>query len=491
MGAKRDPLRFSEKYGRIRALQSTAREEPPVPESVVQCVWYDQLFAEEHLRTASGRGLKVLWPGWWNHGAGPDFKGAQIEFDGQPVVGDVEIHLAHGDWKGHKHHLDARYDHVCLVVVLQPEAPTAPPITSQGDRIPTLLLPLFLEEDIRTLADALPIDDYPALSRASAGQCAALSERSGPAQIMGLLALAGEWRTLTRARALRERMERVGPDQAIYEAFLSACGFGPFKVSFRTIARQFPYERVRQLASQDPLLSEAALLQIAALLPDALPAGTGAVPHFARLSALRRDKLAGLKRLPLTWRGTGLRPINYPERRLAGAARFLRRTAAEGLTNALESVWQQDLTPLGRRRVLEDFFPKAMGFWAAHCTWTGKRLKTPCAPLGPGRVRSIIGNVFVPAALALARQHKDRLREERVLEFFSVLPKEPDNRILKTMTPRLLGRTESPRLNFRAQQGLLQLYGDWCESNPSCTNCTVMRFMLSSCPEPDGEKQHA
>jgi len=282
---------------------------------------------------------------------------------------------------------------------------------------------------------------------------------------------------LNKARALRERMDRVGADQAVYEAFLAACGFSHFKHHFRAVARQLPYERVCQLGRKDPLLLETALLQIAGLLPNTLPEGTSAVPHFARLRALRRDHLGGMRSLPLVWRRAYVRPTNNPERRLAGAARFLARTAADGLVETLEGVWRADLKPIERRRAFEALFASPMGFWAIHCTWAGKKMQQPTAPLGPARVRSIIGNVFVPAALATARRDRDRIKEEKVFEFFVRLPKESDNQILRVMIPRVFGQSPKPRLDFRTQQGLLQMYQDWCESNPSCRGCSLIQYL--------------
>jgi hypothetical protein len=45
----------------------------------------------------------------------------------------------------------------------------------------------------------------------------------------------------------------------------------------------------------------------------------------------------------------------------------------------------------------------------------------------------------------------------------------------------MLGDAARLKLDFRTQQGLLQLHQDWCESNPSCQNCAVMQFV-----EPNG-----
>lgn len=469
-------MRFSEKYGQVRTLRSRAGDDAGrIREYVLQCIWYDQLFSDEGLCTSDGRSLRVLSPGWWNHSEGPDFKGAQFELRGEIVAGDVEIHFTHSDWKQHGHHLDSRYDGVRLVVTVESQPPATLPSTSLGRAIPTLLLANFLEDDIREIADSLPIEAYPYSVPSTAGRCATLVATCSKAQFGKLLELAGEWRMLSKARMVRERIERVGADQAIYESFLAACGFSRYKHHFRVVAQQLPYDRVRQLAGKDPLLVEAAFLQLAGLLPDALPENTTAVAHFARLRSLRRDELAGLKRLPLTWQCTGVRPTNYPERRLAGAARFLSRTALAGLAETLNQIWHVDLSPVARRRSFEALFPTPMGFWAEHCNWVGRKLHTPTAPLGPGRARSIIGNVFIPAALAVARRQKDRLGEEKVFELFAALPKEADNHILKIMVPRIFGEGEKPKLRFRAQQGLLQLYQDWCEPNPSCRNCSMLR----------------
>lgn len=469
--------RFSERYGRMRTLAGEVREhEPALPEYALQCVWYDHLFSEDGLATEEGHRLRVISPGWWNTQEGPDFRGAQVEFNGEVFTGDVEIHTEQSGWRAHGHHLDARYDGVILHVVLHAGA-GAPPITSEGRLIPTLTLDRRLDGDLRLLSELGPPEDYPYEAEASSGACAALAAEHGLEPLAQFLELAGEWRMLNKARALRQRMEHAGADQALYEDLMYACGFGRFKHHFRAIARHLPYDRVRQLAQDDPMLLEAALLQIAGLLPENLPEGTGAAPHFARLRSLRRDRLAGLKHLPLTWQRTGIRPVNNPERRLAGIARFLARTSSEGLAASLDRIWKMDFKPIERRRAFEELFPRPLGFWATHCTWTGKKMTHPVAPIGAGRVRSIIGNVFVPAALAQARRRRNRTWEENVLAFFTALPKEPDNHIIKSMLARVQPPGEKLRLNFRRQQGLIQVYHDWCYPNPSCRSCSVLRFL--------------
>lgn len=466
---------FSEAYGRRLAIVEDGGAD--IPEQIVQAIWFDQQFQSDGLRTHKGDEIRILSPGWWNRNEGPDFKDAQIELRGEVRQGDIEVHLDHASWKGHGHHVDARYDNVLLVAVLQNEAPRELPVTSEGRAIPCLLLSNYLLEDIHELAQRMPVDPLNDEASLSRGFCASVAQAYGTERVHAFVQQAGEWRLLNKSRLLRERIERAGPDQALYEAVMTACGYSRYKQHFRAVAQQLPYDRVRQLAQQDPLLVEAACLQLAGLLPDSLPQDATAVPHFARMRALRRDHLDGLRSLPLVWKRVGVRPNNYPERRMAGAARFFARTSKQGLAAELDRIWKADAKPLERRRMFEVLFPRPMGFWADHCTWTGKRLAKPVALIGHARIRSIIGNVFLPYGLALARQQRDAEAERRVFELFTKFPKEEANRIVTLMVPRVFGEKPPKRIDFRTQQGLLQVYQDHCEPDPSCRTCRMIPYL--------------
>lgn len=468
-------FRFSERYGQLRLLRASVREErAQLSEHSIQCLWYDQLFRSEGLVTIEGQRVRVVSPGWWNRSEGPDFRGAQIEFNGQLQSGDVEIDMEPSGWRAHGHAVDHRYDDVILHIVFDGKPALNVTHTSAGRGVPTLLLRPHLLEDHFDWAQAVDEDGGgQPQTCAMPGRCAGLLATQGIEPLREFLMLAAEWRMLQKARALRERMDRLGPSAAIYEDLLYACGFSHFKHHFRAVARALPYDRARQLARKDPLLLEAAMLQLAGLLPSELPEGNHGIPHFARLRAHRHEELPTLRALPLTWKRVGVRPVNYPERRMAGAALLIARTAPQGLAESLMVAWRSAETPIAQRRALEALFPKALGFWARHCTWTGKDMATAVAPLGPGRVRSIVGNVFIPAALAVARHERDRSFEEVVLRFFRALPPEPDNHIVQRMLPRVAGGKDALKLSFQIQQGLLQMHQDWCEPNPSCRNCSL------------------
>src|SRR5579863_1990912 len=100
------------------------REEPvPAPSELeVQALWFEQLH-QPLLTTDDGRTVEIIQPGFWNHGAGPDFTRAVVRFgkDGkaedEATIGNVEVHLRPADWNAHGHHADPAYDGTILHVV--------------------------------------------------------------------------------------------------------------------------------------------------------------------------------------------------------------------------------------------------------------------------------------------------------------------------------------------------------------------------------------
>ena len=193
VASNRDPARFSEQYARLRALGPVAARERAgtIGEDVVQTIWYDQLYRAADLRTADGVRLRVVSPGWWNRGDGPDFRAAQIEFDGRLRTGDVEIHLTASGWKQHGHHLDARYDSVILHVVLDGDEADPRAVTASGRPVPVAALRPCLDEDVAALAERLDLEPAGQRLEGTFGRCSGLVEAYGSGKLMELLHLAG------------------------------------------------------------------------------------------------------------------------------------------------------------------------------------------------------------------------------------------------------------------------------------------------------------
>ncbi len=471
MNGPTDQKAFSSAYDAFRVPDRCLEEGTAFLEEDLQALWHTAAFPDR-LFTQEGHRIRIVSPGWWNKLPGPDFRNAQVEFNGKVCTGDIEIHGNAVDWYAHGHHTDPGYNNVILHVVQTiPQKAARPAVTSSGRKIATLMIPGELLHKNRAHYEEIP---------ERCGQCARTLTRQGAHTLDCFLDLAGEWRLLDKARRIRERMARVGAEQAVYEAFMTACGYSQYKKAFQLVAEALPYDRARQLAQQDPMTLEAAFLRLADLWPETWPYETAAPEHYKRISTLVRDHLPGLKSLGLIWPRTASRPANSPERRLAGAARFLTRTADRGLDKRLDLIWRQSTASVERRRALENLFGGATGFWANHYRWQGKRVRNAAAPLGEGRIRTIIGNVLIPAALAAARSNThDAGLEKNVYELFIHLPKEPENQIHRRMMQWLAFGEREVKMNFRRQQGLMQIHEDWCAHNPSCHNCSVLAYLRS------------
>ena len=91
---------------------------PPISERLIYHIWDGQHLTKKGLWTVDHKRLLVRHPGQWNVDTGPDFKAAKLELEGNPLLGDVEIHAKPSDWYTHEHHLNPRYNSVVLHAVL-------------------------------------------------------------------------------------------------------------------------------------------------------------------------------------------------------------------------------------------------------------------------------------------------------------------------------------------------------------------------------------
>lgn len=113
-------------------------------------------------RAEAGQPIRVITSGRWNHGPGPDFRGAQIlDATGRARRGDVEFHLRPNDWIQHGHNGDAAYDDVLLHIVEHDGARRGKTAASGSTdpRVPeAVVLPPAESIGAPRMANALPCD---------------------------------------------------------------------------------------------------------------------------------------------------------------------------------------------------------------------------------------------------------------------------------------------------------------------------------------------
>lgn len=306
----------------------------------VQAIWYDALLRPKRLVTRRGSEVRVVSPGEWNLGPGPDFTDAVLEIgsDRRRVVGDVEIHLTPSDWDFHEHGADPRYRNVIAHVTWRcgPDPATLP------SGAVSIWIGRFVSGNPAFSPEQIDLMAYPYARLPLEGRPCAATFGRDPDRAFPVLRAAGEHRLRMKARRLLGRLCAAKGDrlQVFYEEVMTALGYRKNQSQFRRVAERVP---IADLPTETKA-AETALL------------------------------VAGSFE---SWDRAGCRPRNTPERRLRSAAEVFTATSALRLADA------------------DDFSPGACRTMVAalcgeHC-------------MGRGRAAAILANVIVPMALAEER----------------------------------------------------------------------------------------
>ena len=467
-----------------RALRAAAQRPPPEEpviaenngvdedfqpaELFLQALWREQRLTTP-LRATDGRCLEVVAPGVWNVGAGPDFRDARLLVDGRERRGAVEVHRTLKDWWRHGHDRDPAYANVILHVVWEPPAAgtAAPP----GDA-PCLVLGPALPAEWQTLFTELRLSAWPYARRVPPGGCALKLAWREDDVIGRLLETAGMTRFHDKAGTLLRAGLTQGFDQGLFEAVFAALGYRANRETMRRLAAETPLAELGGLPDARHRL--ALLLGVAGFLPDRTRVPVLSEHRVEVEEWWRLWWQTGGRRADLAWVRAGQRPLNRPERRLlAGAAlverwecrpvRWLTRLAAGCSTP--RALWVE----LVRAFTVRD--DRLAGFLAFD-----KQLRQGALLLGETRARDIVVNVALPFLSAHARQRGDLAVAERAETAYREAPRLQGNRRLTEVAHRLLvppSRLAAVAVNACRQQGLLEIYRDFCE---------VLGHQCAACP---------
>ncbi|MGH9592824.1 MAG: DUF2851 family protein, partial [Bryobacteraceae bacterium] len=283
------------------------------PERLLQSVWLHQRLLRDRLQTLDGQSLRVLHPGFWNREAGPDFRGAVVQFGNGPAQsGDVEIDLVPGNWRAHGHDGNPAFAGMILRVVWNAGPSRAP-------EAGTLALEKFIDAplpEIQGWGVSGAASEWPETMH---GKCSAPLSELTDADASELLNQAARTRLERKGRELAARARQAGWEQALWDGLFGALGYKQNVWPMRRLAELLP-----QLStpSDSPLAWQARLLGVAGLLPadiEGHPYLCGLWDHWWR----EREKFNELILPAGLWRFNGLRPANQPQRRLALAAHWL------------------------------------------------------------------------------------------------------------------------------------------------------------------------
>jgi len=498
---------FSDCYGRLLEQFAEQVEERSaaygeanrnIREEVVRCLWFGGHFSPDQLVTDDGRRLEVISPGWWNVEGGPDFIRAEMLLEGSGrVVGDIEVHTVASSWYAHGHDRQPEYDNVVLHVVMWDDAQGRPILRHPGDPIAQLTLSRFVEEEVSELVEIIdlegePVPPPPAAPTRYCGQAFASGELSR--EWLGrLLDIAGDHRLLGKAERLRRLQDTLPLEQILYESTAEALGYKNNRMPFLQLADLLPINTLREIAPADgpapdrQEVLEAALYGAAGFLADALAGDPDEETRsYVRRLRARWDELPPrvreLRMSSAHWSFGGTRPVNYPPRRIAALACLYGRHLREGLFGHLVRILHT-VQARGRGRIdtalraaLTGVFTQlAHPYWSHRYRFGGKRLGRPRSLVGEERAASILLDVLIPLLLAGGDLAKEPELVRRLHLLWSGLPRRAPNVVVKRMLRVLFGEGAGADIvnTARRQQGLHQLYNDFCGSHRGCASCIV------------------
>lgn len=509
-------------YARLRAAIAAAAggatriAEPPsgsggaprVDEKLVQAIWHEQLLHGDRLETCSRRPLRVIEPGRWNHGAGPDFRNAEIEVGGRRMRGDVEIHVESADWDRHRHARDFEYNHVVLHAFLHRTDPASFDQLHNGSKVERLELAPFVNPDPETVLRSLQAEDYVQPEPAGSGRCRLVLASLDPDLVGRFLASAARQRMEEKIRRIDAQLRTDTPDQVLYQGLMTALGHKGTKTLFFLLARRTPVEELKVFLRDAaptalPDALEAVMLNVANLLPAASAPDGGPcsgspmdAETLAYLDAVHGwwTRLAGYyedRLMPPTRRWhSGVRPVSFPSRRVAGMARVLARLDfRSGLLDACMAQLRKAMTDAPRtardfRRVMlaiqSLFEPAGQSYWARRYTLGGTPTPAPINLIGADRAASLTFNVLLPMAILRARADGDAPLEAFLWRLFENFPALGENSLTRHMRQRLFGggngsQWMNPRTE-KAAQALLHIFHDCCANNAlTCDDCALLR----------------
>ncbi len=388
-----------------------------------------------------GQHLKVLQSGELQTARGPDFRSARFILNGITYQGDVECHVSTADWYRHHHHLDPAYRNVLLHVVASSDHHPQP-VTHQlsAHTIPTISIPSELRSPAVTV-------------------CPAGNETRKQLEALGLE------RMRQKSFRLEHLLQTFYPEHLFYELGLQVLGYGGNENGFRLLAKRLPWLWFHRFVVKQPLRSvEAVCLGQAGLLSNTTNYGKKLLTLFQPLQS-------ELEFSPLPkeiWRYGGIRPVNYPDFRLAGWSRLYNQQPRPfaSLHNLLAQ--RRPLNEL--QTAINRFFHIACSdFWQTHYRLSSAVYKPHIVCFGQARITEFLINLIVPLAYALARRNKSIGFIEYLESFyFHIRLPESYTQIKKRFPAFANNRSAS------VAQGLLYAQQAYC-SKGGCTQCPLLQ----------------
>lgn len=415
-------------------------------EAFLHYLWKHRLFDFMNLKTTAGEPLQIIFPGYHNTDAGPDFRQAIVQIGAMKWAGDVEIHFRSSDWYRHHHQNDEKYLSVALHVVYEHDCEVE---RRKGELFPTLELKNYIPEEMLAQYQRL-------MSSPEQIPCASYLPGIEPLHLRSLLSSMVMERMLRKQEDVLRMVRECDGDwkETLYRLLAIGFGFKTNVTAFELLAKSLPLKVLAKHADSE--------LQTAALIfGQAGMLERGDVDDYHDALKYEYDYLrCKYQLMPIGehhWNLLRLRPPNFPCVRLAQLAALMHDSP--------------DLTELclecpSVETLKRELSVCANPYWENHYHFGQKTILKHSVCLGDTAASLLIINTVVPFRFAHHRFFGNENQLEQTLALLEELSFENNKRT------REFVHTPFPQQNAMDSQALLELSQYYC-SPKRCLDCAV------------------
>ncbi len=419
-------------------------------------IW-DAQHLKDKLKTISGKPVKIMFQGRWNTDAGPDFKDAIIDIEGDVKRGDVEIDRQTYDWISHNHNENAQFNKVILHVIYKHNGKYPFTINENGDKIEILELKDFLDTDIAKLLKRYSDKVFKEKDKS----CNFFSGISSDETELILTKLGLE-RFEKKIKRFSAEHYFADFDQLLLQGLFEALGYSKNKYQMLQLPLRFPFSKLKEFykkgLSKDELI--AVWLCSSDLIND-LPSTFPTEMKTKWLEIYNKQKYT-TKFLDINWQLFRIRPVNHPAIRILQIVDLVYDNLEFSLFNNILRLFSFKAETFN----IKDFRKKLYSTF---------RIKSELLPekytLGKTRIDTILINIILPLVVIYAREKSYKELEYATIKVYKEFQGLPENYITQYMS-KFMNATQKSLFKKKAicQQGVLKLYFDNCQHH-ACTAC--------------------
>ena len=447
-----------------RALTPAVREplEAAQSEMEIQARWFGGEFGRR-FNGVNGERIEIVQFGHWNYSSGPDFTEAAVQIDGELKKGAIEIDLDALSWEAHGHGSSRAFDSVVLHIFLN--APDSRSLFFTRNSRHKEICQLRL-----TTANVDSGSPPRWLPEASPGLCVHPLGRMNDDAVGSLLRAAAEYRLFRKFSRLHSMSESTSSNQALFQGLAEALGFRQNKMSMAILSQRCP---LRSLLEMKPIEREAGIFGTAGFMKNEIYNDSIRAESREYLRSLwdqwwkLRDEMEPGPDRTIRWKTGGSRPVNHPQRRVGALV------AVVNQWGSLARVWRKPAFQC--EKITRTFFDGLVHpYWERHFTLQSKPSSRRMRLIGRDRQRDILGNVIFPWLVG---------SDPHWWDAYAAMRGSGENEKLRRASLRLFGdqkkRANNQSDRYFKQQGLLQIYQDFClEDASDCQDCPFPEQLL-------------